>query len=109
MTEGARREEERMFSQRWQGGKTQGTQTHETTAEGLDHLVDELERIKKLAGLYDDPHQTEDSMGENLSYVGTQKAQYQKKHNIRPGTEEWFKLWFAQPRLTGENPMPKNK
>jgi len=48
-------------------------------------------------------------MGENLSYVGTQKSQYQKKHNIRPGTGEWFKLWFAQPRLTGENPMPKNK
>ena len=75
----------------------------------MDRLVDELERIKKLAGLYDDPHRTEDSMGENLSYVGTQKAQYQRKHNIKPGTEEWFKLWFAQPRLTGENPMPKNK
>ena len=71
--------------------------------------MDELERIKKLAGLYDDPHRTEDSMGENLSYIGTQKAQYQRKNNIQPGTDEWFKLWFAQPRLTGENPMPKNK
>ena len=69
--------------------------------------MDELERIKKLAGLYDNPHQTEDSMSENLSYIGTQKSQYQKKHNIKPGTQEWFKLWFAQPRLTGENPMPK--
>jgi hypothetical protein len=69
--------------------------------------VDELERIKKLAGI--DKPQEDQSMGENLSYVGTQKSQYQKKHNIRPGTGEWFKLWFAQPRLTGENPMPKNK
>jgi hypothetical protein len=48
-------------------------------------------------------------MGENLSYVGTAKAEYQRKHNIKPGTPEWFKLWFAQPRLTGENPMPKKK
>lgn len=69
--------------------------------------MDELERIKQLAGV--NKPSTEDSMGENLSYVGTKKAQYQRKHNIKPGTPEWFKLWFAQPHLTGENPMPKNK
>jgi|TARA_B100001063_G_scaffold183208_1_gene172525 hypothetical protein len=69
--------------------------------------VDELERIKKLAGVDNLPQ--DDSMGENLSYIATQKAQYQKKHNVQPGTNEWFKLWFAQPKLTGENPMPKNK
>ena len=66
--------------------------------------MDELERIKQLAGVAKEP-----SMGENLSYTGTEKAQYQRKHNVRPGSDEWFKLWFAQPRLTGENPMPKNK
>tara|TARA_B000000565_G_C23508569_1_gene270989 strand:- start:6 stop:215 length:210 start_codon:yes stop_codon:yes gene_type:complete len=69
--------------------------------------MDELERIKKLAGVDNVPQQ--DSMGENLSYIGTKKAQYQRKHNIQPGSPEWFKLWFAQPGLTGENPMPKNK
>ena len=73
----------------------------------MDYLVDELERIKKLAGVDNLP--SEDSMGENLSYIGTQKSQYQRKHNIQPGTDEWFKLWFAKPKLTGENPMPKNK
>ena len=73
----------------------------------MDYLVDELERIKKLAGVDNLPN--EDSMGENLSYIGTQKSQYQRKHNIQPGTDEWFKLWFAKPKLTGENPMPKNK
>ena len=41
--------------------------------------------------------------------IGTKKAQYQKKHKIQPGTDEWFKLWFAKPKLTGENPMPKKK
>ena len=64
--------------------------------------MDELERIKQLAGIDKDA-----SMGENLSLTGTKKAQYQRKHNIQPGTNEWFKLWFAQPKLTGENPMPK--
>jgi hypothetical protein len=65
-----------------------------------------IEELKRLAGVNE--QSTEDSMGENLSYVGTKKAQYQRKHNIKPGTPEWFKLWFAQPKLTGENPMPKS-
>ena len=69
--------------------------------------MDELERIKKLAGV--DKISDEGSMGENISYTGTEKAKYQRKHNIRPGSDEWFKLWFARPKLTGENPMPKNK
>ena len=65
-----------------------------------------IEELKRLAGVAE---QSTDSMGENLSYVGTAKSEYMRKHNIKPGTPEWFKLWFAQPRLTGENPMPKNK
>ncbi len=68
----------------------------------------DLERLKKLAGIKE-PKEEDDSMGENLSYIGTKKSQYQKKHNIQPGTDEWFKLWFAKPKLTGENPMPKSK
>ena len=64
----------------------------------------DLQTLKKLAGI---SNSNEPSMGENLSIVGTRKAEYQKKHNIKPGTPEWFKLWFAQPKLTGENPMPK--
>ena len=70
--------------------------------------MDELERIKQLAGI-DKMPQDNSSMGENLSYIGTKKSEYQKKHNIQPGTDEWFKLWFAQPKLTGENPMPTSK
>ena len=66
-----------------------------------------IEELKKLAGV--DKPSEEASMGENLSYVGTSKSQYQRKHKIKPGSPEWFKLWFAKPRLTGENPMPKNK
>jgi len=66
----------------------------------------DINDLKKLAGVTD---QHGNSMGENISRVSSEKSAYQRKHNIRPGTEEWFKLWFAQPRLTGENPMPKKK
>ena len=69
--------------------------------------MDELERIKKLAGV--DKLPQDQSMGENISAVATAKSEYQRKHKIRAGDPEWFKLWFAQPKLTGENPMPKNK
>ena len=65
-----------------------------------------IEDLKRLAGVGE---QSTDSMGENLSYVGTAKSKYMRKHNIKPGSPEWFKLWFARPKLTGENPMPKNK
>ena len=67
----------------------------------------DIDRLKKLAGI--ESTKDDSSMGENLSYIGTQKAQYQRKHNVKPGTDEWFKLWYAKPKLTGENPMPKNK
>ena len=67
----------------------------------------DIERLKKLAGV--DNISTDPSMGENLSLHGTKKAEYQRKHNVRPGTDEWFKLWFARPKLTGEDPMPKSK
>ena len=69
--------------------------------------MEDIERLKKLAGI--DNISTEPSIGENLSLHGTKKAEYQRKHNVRPGTDEWFKLWFARPKLTGENPMPKSK
>ncbi len=67
----------------------------------------DIEELKRLAGI--DSTSSDESMGENLSYVGTAKAEYQRKHDIKPGTDEWFKLWFAQPKLTGENPMPSKK
>ena len=42
---------------------------------------------------------------ENISYTGTEKSKLQKKHNIQPRTDEWFRLWFAKPHLTGETPL----
>ena len=34
-----------------------------------------------------------------------EKGELMKKHNIQPGTKEWFQLWFSKPYLTGEKPI----
>jgi hypothetical protein len=34
-----------------------------------------------------------------------EKRALEKKHNIKPGTPEWFQLWFSLPYLTGEPPV----
>lgn len=65
----------------------------------------DLETLKRLSGLTTTNNTP--SVGENISHTGTEKAEYQRKHNIRPGTDEWFRLWFSKPYMTGENPMPK--
>jgi hypothetical protein len=66
--------------------------------------MDELERIKQLAGINEfKGYQLYD--GSNISITGNEKGELMKKHNIKPGTEEWFKLWFSKPYLTGEKPI----
>ena len=59
-----------------------------------------LKELQALAGIKK-PTETD---GSNISYTAAEKRAYEKKHNIKPGTEEWFRLWFARPYLTGENP-----
>jgi hypothetical protein len=62
--------------------------------------MDELDQIIKLAGINEfkgyTPYQ-----GSNISITGTEKAEIQRKDNIRPGDKEWFELWFSKPYFTG--------
>ena len=51
----------------------------------------------------------EHSDGSNISITGNEKSELQKKHNIQPGTDEWFKLWFSLPYLTGEKPVYEDR
>jgi hypothetical protein len=73
----------------------------------------EIQDIKRLAGLTDlNQGKLQEYTGEgsvkteasNLTHTAQEKADYQKKHNIEPGTPEWFKLWFSKPYMTGEKP-----
>jgi hypothetical protein len=66
--------------------------------ENTETTIDDL---KRLSGV------TDTVIGEesNISITGNEKAQLMKKHNIQPGTPEWFQLWFSLPKLTGEKPI----
>ena len=68
----------------------------------------QLQQLKILAGIYK-PYLPKETQQENISYTGTEKSKLQKKHNIQPGTDEWFRLWFAKPHLTGERPIGDKK
>jgi hypothetical protein len=66
--------------------------------------MDELDQIKRLAGIneFKGYHAYD---GSNISITGNEKQQLEKKHNIKPGTPEWFQLWFSLPYMTGEPPI----
>lgn len=69
--------------------------------------MDSINELKFLAGIKNRPAMQEYKgyAGSNISVTGNEKGELMKKHNIRPGTEEWFKLWFSKPYLTGEKPI----
>ncbi len=70
--------------------------------------MDELDVLKKIAGVqqFKGWHPYD---GSNISVTGNEKGQLMKQHNIKPGTPEWFKLWFSLPYLTGEKPVGDDK
>lgn len=59
-----------------------------------------LDDLKKLSGI-------DEASKKAAIITQANKAQYMHEHNIKPGTKEWFKLWFAKPDITGENPFTK--
>ena len=87
--------------------------------------VDDLAQIKHLAGLGKglledymggasqvDQHVPNDQTMPSMSPVGTvndtplgTKRQLERDLNIKVGTPEWFRLYFARPELTGEKPI----
>lgn len=69
--------------------------------------MDSIDELKFLAGIKNRPVMQEykGHPGSNISVTGNEKGELMRKHNIRPGTEEWFKLWFSKPYLTGERPI----
>ena len=68
--------------------------------------MDDLSRLKKLAGI-NEFKGLQPYGGSNISITGTEKAKLMRKHDIKPGTQEWFQLWFSKPYLTGEKPVGK--
>lgn len=57
--------------------------------------------LRRLAGIKEfkgyQPYE-----GSNISITGSEKQRIEKEQNIKPGTPEWFQLWFALPYMTNE-------
>ena len=58
--------------------------------------LDSIDDLKKLAGVNESTNPEIDT--------SINRGQIMRDRNIKPGTDEWFKLWFAKPKLTGEKP-----
>ena len=84
----------------WKQAKIQNGLDKLKTISVPEQNISSLEELKKLAG-------TGESTGMNMSVTGTEKGELMRKHNIQPGTPEWFQLWFSKPYLTGEKPIGK--
>ena len=69
--------------------------------------MDSIDELRQLAGIGNRAVMQEyrGFPGSNISVTGNEKGELMKKHDIRPGTEEWFRLWFSRPYLTGEQPI----
>lgn len=67
----------------------------------------DIDTLRTLAGIRNVASMTPVNMGQgsNISITGSEKAELQREHKIEPGTQEWFRLWFAKPYLTGEKPI----
>jgi hypothetical protein len=65
-----------------------------------------IDDLKRLAGI-NEFKGLQPYGGSNISITGNEKQKLEKKHNIKPGTPEWFQLWFSKPYLTGEPPIGK--
>lgn len=67
---------------------------------------DPIHELKALAGVNNSQQPNwKQYDGINVSRTGMEKRALEKKHNIKPGTPEWFQLWFSLPYLTGESPV----
>ncbi len=74
-----------------------------------DDPIHELKALSGLGGLGGEArlHEYRANQGSNISVTGDSKGELMKKHNIKPGTPEWFRLWFSLPYMTGEKPVGK--
>jgi hypothetical protein len=66
---------------------------------------EDLNNLRVLAGLQPNRPNQLSEQPINLTHTAMQRVEYMKEHNIQPGTQEWFRLWFSRPYLTGDTGM----
>lgn len=63
--------------------------------------MDELDYIKKLAGVNEFKGFSEYKIDENPSETAAELKKKEKEMGLKPGDPDWFKLWFSKPYMTG--------
>lgn len=61
----------------------------------------DIKELQKLAGITNEYKGYTAYEGSNISVTGTEKRKIEREKGIEPGTDEWFKLWFSLPYMTG--------
>ena len=61
----------------------------------------DIDTLQRLAGINEYKGYTPYE-GSNISVTGTEKRRIEREKNLRPGDEDWFKLWFSKPYMTGQ-------
>lgn len=74
-----------------------------------DDPIHEMKALAGLGGLGGEArlHELRANQGSNISVTGNENGRIQREQNIKPGTPEWFQLWFSLPYMTGENKIGK--
>jgi len=65
-------------------------------------MYDSIEELKRLAGVNEFKGYSEYKIDENPSETAAALKAKEKKMGIKPGDDEWFKLWFSKPFMTGQ-------
>lgn len=63
--------------------------------------MDELDYLKKLAGINEFKGFSEYKIDENPSETAAELKKKEKDLGLKPGDPDWFKLWFSKPYMTG--------
>ena len=65
----------------------------------------DIDTLRTLAGIKNLASMSPVQVGSSISMTGTEKAVIQQERKIEPGTDAWFRLWFARTALTKETPI----
>lgn len=68
-----------------------------------DDPIHELKAVAAMGGLGVDAAMQKYNSLQKPMIVGSTKGQEAREQGIKPGTDAWFKHWFAKPHLTGES------
>lgn len=77
-----------------------------------DDPIHELKALAGLGGLGGQERLNEyrsrsTAQVNNITASAAENARIQREQNIKPGTPEWFQLWFSLPHMTGEKKFGK--